>query len=136
MKSNLGHIQINIDPGHLEFYKKLFDFLGWSVLYQDDGMLGVGDEHGAGLWFVNGLKQVSNDYDGHGMNHLAIAVENQADVDKVVAYLKENKIEALFETPRHRPEFSDGPDQTYYQVMFTSPDCILLEVVYTGPLAR
>ncbi len=36
-------------------------------------------------------------------------------------------------TPRHRPEFSQGPDQTYYQVMFESPDRVLFEVVYTGP---
>jgi hypothetical protein len=31
---------------------------------------------------------------------------------------------------RHRPEFAQGEDQTYYQVMFASPDRILLEVVY------
>ena len=67
------------------------------------------------------------------MNHLAIATEKQAEVDSVVAYLKEHAIEALFNTPCHRPEFSDGPDQTYYQVMFRSPDNILFEVVYTGP---
>jgi hypothetical protein len=38
----------------------------------------------------------------------------------------------LFETPRHRPEFS-SEDSTYYQIMFESPDRILLEFVYTGP---
>jgi hypothetical protein len=27
-----------------------------------------------------------------------------------------------------------GPGETYYQVMFTSPDGVLFEVVYTGPL--
>jgi hypothetical protein len=42
----------------------------------------------------------------------------------------------LFDTPRHRPDFSQSPDHTYYQIMFESPDRILFEVVYTGPLAH
>jgi catechol 2,3-dioxygenase-like lactoylglutathione lyase family enzyme len=133
MKTKLGHLQINIDPKNLAFYQDLFKFLDWQVLYQDQNMLGVGDANNCGLWFVQGLKQVSNDYDGIGMNHVAIATANQAEVDTVVAYLKEHGVETLFETPRHRPEFSDGAGQTYYQVMFRSPDNILFEVVYTGP---
>ena len=75
---------------------------------------------------------MANDYDGRGMNHLAVAVEKQSDVDQAVEYLKQHKVEALFETPRHRPEFS-APGMTYYQVMFESPDKLLFEVVYTGP---
>jgi hypothetical protein len=50
-----------------------------------------------------------------------------------VTYLKQHGIKALFETPRHRPEFSGSEAETYYQVMFESPDRILFEVVYTGP---
>ena len=66
------------------------------------------------------------------MNHLGLKVEAQADVDQMVAYLQQHGVPALFETPRHRPEFTAGPDKTYYQVMFESPDRILFEVVYTG----
>jgi hypothetical protein len=69
------------------------------------------------------------------MNHLGISVAAQADVDAAVEFLQQRKIASLFETPRHRPEFSAGSDQTYYQVMFESPDRILFEVVYTGPIA-
>jgi len=136
MKSCIGHIQVNIDTRNLTFYKELFDFLGWSVLYQDENVLGVGDEHGAGVWFVNGLKKVSNDYDGKGMNHLAVAVHTQSDVDQAAEYLKMHGVEALFETPRHRPDFCGSPDETYYQVMFASPDNLLFEVVYTGPIGK
>jgi len=64
-----------------------------------------------------------NDYDGPGMNHLAIGAN----------YLTERRVALLFETPRHRPEFAEGEAQTYYQVMFASLDRIMLEVVYTGP---
>ena len=132
MKSNLGHLQVNIDPKNKGFYKDLFTFLGWKVLYEEEGMVGMGCEKGASLWFCKGEKDLANDYDGKGMNHLAVAVEKQSEVDEAVAYLKEKGIPALFETPRHRSEFS-GPGSTYYQVMFESPDKLLFEVVYTGP---
>jgi catechol 2,3-dioxygenase-like lactoylglutathione lyase family enzyme len=115
------------------FYKELFSFLGWSDLYSDENTLGVGDKNGTSLWFATPLKQSSNDYDGLGVNHLAISVEKQEDVDQVVTYLKEKAVTALFDTPRHRPEFCGDSKETYYQVMFESPDKILFEVVYTGP---
>ena len=136
MKTNLGHLQINIGPKNQAFYQELFKFLEWQVLYQDDEILGLGDTNHCGLWFVKGLKADANDYDGIGMNHLAISVASQADVDAAVDYLKAHDVEALFDTPRHRAEFSEGPDETYYQVMFRSTDNILFEVVYTGPKGK
>ena len=57
----------------------------------------------------------------------------QAEVDRTAGHLEELGIEQLFETPRHRPDFSSSEDNTYYQVMFQSPDGILFEHVYTGP---
>jgi catechol 2,3-dioxygenase-like lactoylglutathione lyase family enzyme len=131
-KTNFSHIVAWIDIKNLAFYKGLFQFLEWGTLYDDPNMLGVGDEHGCSLWFGAALKDHANDYDGTGVNHIGIAVKKQADVDTAVAYLKKLGIPALFETPRHRPEFS-GPGTTYYQVMFESPDRILFEIVYTGP---
>jgi catechol 2,3-dioxygenase-like lactoylglutathione lyase family enzyme len=82
------------------------------------------------------MKDVDNDYDGIGMNHVGLTVNSQAEVDEVTAYLQKNGVKPLFETPRHRPEFCDKPDATYYQVMFESPDRILFEVVYTGPKSK
>jgi catechol 2,3-dioxygenase-like lactoylglutathione lyase family enzyme len=133
METRIGHLQLNIQPSNLPFYKDLMAFLGWRVVYDDHGMLGVADTTGASLWFAGYAKPVGNDYDGPGMNHLAMLVAAQADVDAMVAYLKAHGVPPLFETPRHRPEFARGPDQTYYQVMFETPDRILLEVVYIGP---
>jgi catechol 2,3-dioxygenase-like lactoylglutathione lyase family enzyme len=136
IKSSIGHIQYNIDSKNNPFYKDLFTFLGWQILCDEPDMLGVEDEHKASLWFAGMLKQVSNDYDGPGVNHLAIAVPSQADVDEAVVYLKEHAIAALFETPRHRPEFCGKENSTYYQVMFESPDQLLFEIVYTGPKSK
>ncbi len=133
LKSDIGHILFNVNLQNMAFYKDLFQFLGWSILYDDPNMIGMDNKRGASLWFSSEVKAVTNDYDGPGMNHLGISVTNQSDVDEVVAYLNEHDVPALFETPRHRPEFC-SPGQTYYQVMFESPDRILFEVVYTGPL--
>ena len=132
--SRVGHIQFNVAAPNMSFYKDLLEFLGWHTLYEDEGILGMEDEQGASLWIAGGAKPVSNDYDGPGMNHLALAVPAQSDVDETVTYLQQRGIPALFDTPRHRPEFSPAPEKTYYQVMFESPDRILLEVVYLGSL--
>lgn len=132
MDTQLQHMQFNVKPENLAFYKGLLAFLGWQTLHEDEGMLGVADKNNLSLWFVGQVKDVVNDYDGPGMNHLAIGTATQTDVDTAAGYLREQGVELLFETPRHRPEFSGG-DQTYYQVMFASPDRILIEVVYTGP---
>lgn len=112
--TRLYHLQINVRSENLSFYRDLLGFLGWQTLYSDDGMLGVGDANGASLWFVGQVKEVANDYDGPGLNHLGIRPATQADVDAVVGYLRERKIAPLFETPRHRPEFAGGEDETYY----------------------
>jgi catechol 2,3-dioxygenase-like lactoylglutathione lyase family enzyme len=132
MQTRVGHLQLNVAPGNLGFYRELSALLGLSTIYQDDGMLGVGAADGGSLWFAGLAKEVANDYDGPGMNHLGLGVGALADVDAVAAWLTERGVPRLFETPRHRPEFTDG-SSSYYQVMFESPDRILFEVVYTGP---
>ncbi len=134
MHTNVSHLLFGVSPANLPFYKELMGFLGWSALYEDENMLGVGNGGETSIWFGAPLKDAANDYDGPGLNHLGIGTETQADVDTTVAFLAEHNITALFETPRHRPEFS-GPDSTYYQVMFETPDRILIEVVYIGPRA-
>ncbi|HEX6292438.1 MAG TPA: VOC family protein [Herpetosiphonaceae bacterium] len=133
MQSHFSHIQFNVQPANMPFYKDLMAFLGWHAIVDNEGMLGVADKRVGSLWFIGQVKPVSNDYDGPGMNHLGLGVASQADVDAVADYLRERGVELLFETPRHRAEFSRSEEHTYYQVMFESPDRILLEVVYIGP---
>src|SRR5579883_1105436 len=140
MPSRLAHLQINVAPQNIGFYKDLFAALGWQTLYDgttpSDGappMLGVGAENDASLWFVGETKDVANVYDGPGANHIAIGAANVGEVDAAASHLRGRGIEALFETPRHRPEFAQSEADTYYQVMFASPDNLLFEVVYTGP---
>jgi catechol 2,3-dioxygenase-like lactoylglutathione lyase family enzyme len=133
MKTGLDHLQVNVRPENVAFYRDLMTFLGWHDIVAGEGFFGMGGAHGS-LWFVsNGVTDAANDYDGPGVNHIGIGAASVADVDAAIAYLQERNIEPLFETPRHRPiPGRDG--HTYYQVMFESPDRVLFEVAYTGPM--
>ena len=133
MEAKVGHIQFNVRGENLPFYKGLLGFLGWSTLYDVPEMLGMGSANGQSLWFGGRVKAVENDYDGPGMNHLAFRAASVAEVDAAAAYLTEQGVPLLFDTPRHRPEFSGDEQNTYYQIMFETPDRILLEIVYIGP---
>src|SRR6188508_1079662 len=135
MQTHIAHMQLNVQAENISFYQEFLTFLGWKVIAggASEGWLGIGDSKGVSLWFLSDLKDVPYDYDGPGLNHIGIGASAQADVDAVCDYISGHGIQHLFETPRHRPDFSgDGPN-TYYQVMFESPDRILFEVVYTGP---
>lgn len=129
----IGHLQFNVRGENLPFYRDLLTFLGWDLIGEWPGMIGLGSLAGQSVWFSGQVKEVSNDYDGPGLNHLAFAAASIADVDEAVAWLQERGVAALFETPRHRPEFSADEQSTYYQVMFETPDRILIEIVYIGP---
>jgi catechol 2,3-dioxygenase-like lactoylglutathione lyase family enzyme len=133
MQTGLGHVVFGVKAENLPFYKDLMAFLGWQTIFASDEMFGVAGKNDLSFWFGTEVKNVANDYDGPGVNHLAISAESQADVDATVTYLREHGVPPLFDTPRHRPDFGMPADQTYYQVMFETPDRILLEVVYTGP---
>jgi catechol 2,3-dioxygenase-like lactoylglutathione lyase family enzyme len=135
MDTRFGHIQVNIAAANIAFYRQLFTFLEWPVIHDGDGVLGFAGKSSDSIWFIGGAKDVRNDYDGPGVNHIGIAAGSQADVDAVAHYLNNLGVPALFETPRHRPEFASSEADTYYQVMFESPDGVLFEVVYTGPKA-
>lgn len=38
----------------------------------------------------------------------------------------------IFDTPRHRPEFASNESETYYQIIFETPDKVQVEIVYIG----
>ncbi len=67
-----AHIQFNVQPANLPFYKDLLAFLGWQPIFEMEGALGVAGAGEGSLWFIGQVKPVSNDYDGPGMNHLGL----------------------------------------------------------------
>jgi len=136
IQTRLGHIQFNIKPENRPFYQDLLPFLGYPVIDDSPEILGVGPDIFHSFWFFTGANDAHNDYDGPGLNHIGLLAQHQADVDTLVAYLRERNISLLFDTPRHRPEFAYDAEHTYYQVMFETPDRILIEVVYMGRLGQ
>jgi len=132
MKSYFYHLQLNIDFTNLKFYKDLLSFLGWTIIFEKEGVCGYKSGKNGDIWLVESEKKETVDFDNRGVNHLSIRVEQKEDVDSVVSFLKQRNIELLFETPRHRPEFVSEPSETYYQAMFKTEDNILFEVVYTN----
>jgi catechol 2,3-dioxygenase-like lactoylglutathione lyase family enzyme len=135
MQTHFSHIQFNVSASNMQFYRDIMTCLGWAMIYDSPEMIGTLGKNGESLWFSANVKAVSNNYDGPGMNHIGISAPTPADVDTAAEYLTGKGVQMLFGTPRHRPEFSANDNQTYYQIMFESPDRILWEVVYTGPKA-
>ncbi len=131
MKTTLGHLVFGIDPKNIPFYRELLKFLGWQVMYENEQIIGASSGESS-VWFGQSIKSHANDYDGPGLNHFAFHTESVADVDATVDYLKAQGIDGLFGTPRHHAEFSNETTD-YYQIMFETPDRLLVEVVYTGP---
>ncbi len=131
MKSFLYHLQINIDFANISFYKDLMSFLGWGIIFEEDAVVGFKSETNGDIWFLKAPNLKESSSDDLGVSHVALRVEEQKDIDEVVSFLRKNNVKPLHDTPRHRPEFS-SEGQTYYQIMFESPDKVLFEIVYIG----
>jgi len=113
----------------IPFYKGLFEYFGYKVIFENEGFLGLGNgDHS--VWFLKTVPEFASipyNRDGTGLNHFGIHVESKEDVDKFhKEFMKPRNIKPEFGTPKEGPEFG-----TYYQVMFLGPDNIALEVVYT-----
>jgi catechol 2,3-dioxygenase-like lactoylglutathione lyase family enzyme len=135
MQSYLDHVQIFIDYTNIAFYKNLMEFLGWHVLFEHTGVCGFRSEKNGDIWVQSAIKSGENDYDHVGVNHVSLRVGKKEDVDTVVDFLKKQNVAPLFDTPRERPEVASvvsSDTDTYYQIMFETPDKVLFEVVYIG----
>jgi catechol 2,3-dioxygenase-like lactoylglutathione lyase family enzyme len=133
VKTHLGHVVVLCKPESVGFFRELFEFLEWKRTYDDGNIISVSDGGKCDLWIEGIANDARNDYDGVGLNHLAVVAERKDDVDAAADYLRGKGVEMLFGTPCNRPEHASSENDLYYSVMFHSPDRILLEVVYTGP---
>lgn len=134
MNSHFYHLQINIDFKNISFYKDLMTALGWSLIFEDEMVAGYKSGSTGDLWFVKTERPDNSDYDAKGVNHISIRVDQVSDVDQIKNHLEKIGTKMLFDTPRHRPEFATSEKDTYYQIMFESPDKVLFEVVYVGSI--
>lgn len=133
MNSHFYHLQFNVNlKKNKKFYSELMSFLGWNIIFESDDLVGFKTNTNGDLWFVEASEMKTQNYDDIGVNHVSLRVDSQKDIDDIVEFLKERNISTLFGTPQHRPEFSADETQTYYQIMFETPDEILFEIVYIG----
>lgn len=132
ISSYFYHAQLNIDFTNLDFYKGFMEFMGWSVIFEMDTVIGFKSNSTGDIWFVKTSLNETTNYDAKGTNHISFRVNNQSDIDVAKDYLESKEVKMLFDTPRHRPEFVSKENETYYQIMFETPDKLLFEIVYIG----
>lgn len=131
-KATPGHLVYLIQdfPSNVDFYKDMFDYLGFDTLMSND-MFHAVQSGDLSLWFMAASDTTLNNRDAHGLNHLGLHLDSPTAVDEFITdFLNPNGIAPLFDTPRHRPDFA-GENGTYYQVMFQLPGDLLFEVVHT-----
>lgn len=132
INATVGHLAYLIQDfkKNIEVYKKLFEYFGYTVMVDEDYILGVMTPTNTSIWVLEASEKEKNNRDSNGLNHLGFHVNSRQEVDSFVeSFMKPNSIEPLFGTPKDRPEFA-GETGMYYQVMFELPGDILFEVVY------
>src|SRR5262249_47376061 len=102
-------------------------------IYDEGGVFGLTNDGECALWFEGEANGAHNDYDGAGLNHLAITTEQQADVDTAATYVRGKGVALLFETPCNRPEHAASDNHLYFPAMSPPPARTLFEVVTAGP---
>ena len=131
MKTSVYHIQINVSNSKksLPFYKKLFSYFDYKII--DESEEHIGASNGTTDFWIIQTEKNHLDKKYHrkatGLNHISFKVSSKEDVDKFTKeFLKKNKIETLYNTPKRFPEYH----KEYYAVFFEDPDNIKLEVTY------
>ena len=131
MNVSLYHLQLNVSSAKksLPFYKALFDYLGYKIIDESPGHIGVSNGT-TDFWIIEtepGFTKNGFHRKNTGINHLAFKVDSKDDVDRFCKdFLKKKKIPTLYGTPKVFPEYKKG----YYAVFFEDPDRIKLEVVF------
>jgi len=108
------------------------EFMQWSIIFETNEVVGYKSGTNGDLWFIKSENLDSNSYDAIGVNHISLRVGEAENVDDIKTFLEKSGTKMLFDTPKHRPEFTSSEKETYYQIMFETPDKILFEIVYIG----
>jgi catechol 2,3-dioxygenase-like lactoylglutathione lyase family enzyme len=129
MKTSVYHVQLNVSPASIPFYKALLRDLGYTFVREEPDMFGATNGT-TDLWIM----QTDPRYaprgfhrKAAGVNHIAFRVPSRADVDRFARdFLAAHGIPALYGGPREYPEYCPG----YYAVFFESPDRLKLELAH------
>ncbi len=129
MNGIIGHIILNVkDFVESElFYDSLLQVLGFEIDHFDSGEWGKIKSYKQGehnLWIRYDTQKDSKEFVRDvGLDHLAIEVKNENEVDEIFEIV--NKLNVLImREPKKYPEYSE----TYYAFFFRDPNGIPLEV--------
>ena len=129
MTTSIYHVQLNVSPASMPFYKALLRYLGYTMMREDPEMFGATNGT-ADLWIMQTDARYARrgfHRKATGLNHLAFRVPSPADVDRFARdFLAVHAIPTLYGGPREYPEYRRG----YYAVFFESPDRLKLEIAH------
>lgn len=133
IESTFNHIGLHVSDAKrsFPFYKDLLSFLGYHIICDDEGHLGMRNGP-TDMW----LKETSAHHKANGyhrrntgLTHICFGVRSRADVDKFYRdFLKPRGILTLYGSPKAFPEYT--PE--YYAVYFEDPDRIKIEVAFVS----
>jgi catechol 2,3-dioxygenase-like lactoylglutathione lyase family enzyme len=129
MTTSLYHVQLNVSPLSMPFYKALLRHLGYTLVREVPEMFGATNGT-TDLWIVRTDPRYARrgfHRKATGVNHVAFRVPSRVDVDRFVQeFLAVHAIPALYGGPREYPEYRRG----YYAVFFEDPDRLKLEIAH------
>lgn len=129
MNAFVYHVQINVGPEAILFYRALFGFLDYRVMVENDDVLGVSNGT-TDFWMIAtppGRRGARFHRKNTGLNHVCFGVRERSDVDRFVAeFMRPRSIAMLYDSPREFPEYRPG----YYAVFFEDPDRLKIEVAH------
>lgn len=127
-----GHFVLTVKDLKIStpWYKDVLGQLGFRVSYEDDtNVYFFHDYFGFHIAIFQGHSEFQGDTFNRyrvGFHHLALALWNKEEVDKMYEFLQSKNI-ACDEPPRHYPDYGDD---LYYALFFHDPDGLRLEVFY------
>ncbi|MEK7460683.1 MAG: VOC family protein [Patescibacteria group bacterium] len=126
--ASLYHLQLNVSPAGLLFYRAFFAELGYRISEESDQHLAASDGQ-VDFWVIEtDPAHAHRPYHrkGTGINHLSFRLSSRAEVDDFVRnFLTPRGITPLYDSPKVYPEYAAD----YYAVYFEDPDRIKLEVM-------
>jgi catechol 2,3-dioxygenase-like lactoylglutathione lyase family enzyme len=130
-KGRLNHIQLNVGGEQsIQFYRDLLGYFEYKSLLDLGHFCGLSDGS-VSVWVGEAPDKPDYNRDSIGLNHFGLHVDSSSDVDAFVSeFLQPRGVQPILDSPRHRPDFRPSPGD-YYQVLFTDPDGLLIEVYHT-----
>lgn len=123
----LGHIKIAVSDfkKSKEFYKIIFDKIGFKQISNKDKSAGWATIEGLGIWIAQAeILEPKYKFSAPGLHHFCFKAHSKEQIDEVYELIKNKTI--IFDKPEAYPQYT----KNYYAVFFSDPDGIRLEVAY------